>query len=116
MRTRSGSREGRCVGLCDGFRESESIALGLGADLAGAVAEVVGSLGFWLRSSNWVGDGLGDGLGGALELGADLTRAIAELVGRFCDCCRYWCCGRLGGGNGHEGGEDERSDLHVDDV
>ena len=100
--------------LCDGFRESESVTLGLGADLARAVAEVVDR--FRLRCRDWLGDGLSDGFGRALELGADLARAVAEVVDRFWVCCWRWCCGRLGGGNGHEGGEDERSDLHVDDV
>lgn len=99
--------------LCHGFRESESITLGLGADLARAVAEVVDSgirLGVGCRFS----DGLSDSFGGTLELGTNLARAITEMVGCFSVGCRCWCCGSLDGGDGHEGGEDERSDLHVD--
>lgn len=99
--------------LCDGFRESQSITLGLGADLARAVAEVVDSgvrLGVGCRFSN----GLSNGFGGALELGANLARAIAEVMGCFSVGCRCRCCGGLDGGDGHEGGEDERSDLHGD--
>ena len=115
MLTRSWCWKGRSVCLCDGFCESESVTLGLGADLARAVAEVVDS-GVRLGVGCRFGDGLSDGFGGALELGADLARAVAEVVGRFCVCYRCWGCGRLDGGNGHEGGEDERSDLHVDDV
>lgn len=59
--------------------------LSLGADLTRAVAEVVDSRGFRLGGSNWLGDGCGNGLGGALGLGADLAGAVAEVVDGLCE-------------------------------
>lgn len=59
--------------------------LGLGANLTRAVAEVVDSRGFRLGGSNRLGDGCGNGLGGALGLGANLAGAVAEVVDGLCE-------------------------------
>lgn len=61
--------------------------LSLRADLARAVTEAVDSRGLWLRGSNRLGDGCGDGFGGALGLGANLAGAVAEVVDGLCGTC-----------------------------
>ena len=64
--------------------------LGLGADLTRTVAEAVDSRGVWLGGSNWLGDGCGNGFGGALVLGADLAGAVAEVVDGLCETCQLF--------------------------
>ena len=96
-----------CVG--NGLCEGKSIAFGLGAGLAGAIAEVMHTrICLWC----WGSKSIRHRVGGSLQFGARLARAVTEVVDsirvRYC----IWSGKRLPRSDGQESSEDEWCNFH----